>query len=118
MLPYKSFISWDIGPLTIQSFGVMFAIAIAVAVYLALKQLKTKQEKEYGYNIALIVVIFGLIGARFLHVIQYWDLYKGDWFAIINLIQGGLTWYGGLIGGLIAAIAYIKIKKLDFNLYY
>ncbi|OGM01335.1 hypothetical protein A3K72_03115 [Candidatus Woesearchaeota archaeon RBG_13_36_6] len=114
MLPYKSFISWEIGPLTIQSFGVMFAIAIAVGVYLALKQFKTKQEKENGYNIALLAVIFGLIGSRMLHVLQYWDLYKGNWFSIINFIEGGLIWYGGLIGGLFASIVYIKIKKLDF----
>ncbi len=114
MLPYKSFISWKIGPLTIQSFGVMFAIAIAVGVYLAIKQLKTKEEKEHGYNIALLAVVFGLIGSRLLHVLQYWDSYKGNWFSIINFIEGGLIWYGGLIGGLLASIVYIKIKKLDF----
>lgn len=114
MLPYKSHISWDIGSLTIQSFGLLFALGIAVAVYLGLRRLKTKKEQDHGYNIALLAVVFGLIGARLLHVLQFWDVYSSNLFSIINLISGGLTWYGGFIGGLLAVIVYIKLKKLDF----
>lgn len=114
MLPYISHLSWKLGPLTIQSFGVLFSIAVMVTVFLALRQLKAKQEKEHGYNIALLAVIGGLIGARLLHVLQFWDFYSENIFTIINLLSGGLTWYGGLIGGFLAATVYIKIKGLDF----
>lgn len=117
MLPYKSFFSWNLGPITIQSFGLMFSIAIIVATYFVLKEFKTKKQKEHIYNLVLIGVLAGIAGARIVYVLENWSMFSGSLASILNFIDGGLSWFGGLIGGSLGVLAYLKIKKLDLLRY-
>jgi phosphatidylglycerol:prolipoprotein diacylglycerol transferase len=54
------------------------------------------------------------VGARLYYVIFEWEYYKGDLFRIINLREGGLAIYGGVIAAIITCFTLAKIKKLSF----
>lgn len=114
MLPYRSFFSWNLGPITIQSFGLMFSIAILVAIYFILKEFKTKKQQDHIYNITIIAIIAGIAGARIVYVIENWSIFSGNLLSMFNFIDGGLSWFGGLIGGFLGVALYLKLKKLDF----
>ncbi|MGN0108264.1 MAG: prolipoprotein diacylglyceryl transferase [Hominilimicola sp.] len=74
-------------------------------------------KKDSVWDIALIGLIAGIVGARIYYVIFALDEFNsiGEMFAIWN---GGLAIYGGIIGAAIAAFIYCRIKKLNvFNVF-
>jgi phosphatidylglycerol:prolipoprotein diacylglycerol transferase len=58
-------------------------------------------------------VILGILGARLVHVIDNFDFYRGDIVQMFKVWEGGLAWYGGFIGGIIAIIICSIVKKFS-----
>ena len=56
-------------------------------------------------------MIWQYIGARAYYVIFSWDMYKDDIKSIINIREGGLAIYGGVITAIIVVFIFAKIKK-------
>ena len=107
---------FEIGPLRINSFGLMLGIGFILGSYVLSLELKRKKlDPNLASNITVIAVIFGILGAKFLHVIEhaveYWGTpsldIKGQLFSF-----SGLTWYGGLILGMTAITIYVRSKKI------
>lgn len=69
-------------------------------------------KKDYIWDIALIGLVFGIIGARIYYVLFALDEFDSfvDMFKIWN---GGLAIYGGIIGAAISTFIYCKIRKLS-----
>ncbi len=64
------------------------------------------------YNVALALVIGGIIGARGLFVIEEWSQFKDDIGAIFEINTGGISIYGALIGGTVGGWGYAALTKL------
>ena len=64
-------------------------------------------------DLVLYAVFFALIGARLYYVAFQWDYYKEDLFRILQVREGGLAIYGGVIGGLIAARATARKHNIS-----
>ena len=82
---------------------------VAIATYFARKQ---SYPEDMIYNVALFLVIGGIIGARALYVIENWSLFENDLGDIFALNTGGISIYGALIGGTIGAGTYAYIAKV------
>ena len=67
------------------------------------------------YSVAVWAIIGGIIGARFIHVIDRWDLYRDDLGQILFVFQGGIAIYGAIIGGFIGGASYIWINHRYFG---
>lgn len=113
MLPYHSFISWKLGPFTIQSYGLMMAIGFLVGIYLFARRFKTENGRETAYNLGIIIIIAGILGSRLLYVLQNPGMVSGI-IGFFSFWDGGLSWFGGFLGALIACAIYIRLKGLDF----
>ena len=106
-------------PKRFEVFGIeiaLYGVITGVGMFLSLCLIsyvakKSGQNSDFYWDMALVTVITGVIGARLYYVIFSWDSYKNDLLSIFNLRQGGLAIYGGIIGGLLAILAYSKIKK-------
>jgi len=103
---------FKIGPLTLYSLGLLWALAAFVAAWILRLELK-----RYGYNpelaasIVLAGAIAGLIGARFLFILEEWDSFKHA--PASFLVTGaGFSWYGGLLGGGLAASWVFKRHRV------
>ncbi len=70
-------------------------------------------EKDQVFDIALIGIIAGIIGARIYYVLFALDEFKDDWLDIFRIWEGGLAIYGGIIAAIISTLTYSKIKKLN-----
>lgn len=106
-------VAFSIFGIDIYWYGLIIGIGFALAVFLALKNAKRHDLKEDDViNILLIAVPVAIIFARLFYV----AFYSKNWtFSdIINIRDGGLAIYGGIIGGFLAAGVYAKIKKLSF----
>lgn len=106
-------------PKRFEVFGVeiaLYGVIIAVGMLLALGLVlhiakKSGQNADMYWDLAIVSVMAGIVGARLYYVIFSWDSYKNDLLSIFNLRQGGLAIYGGIIGGFLAMFIFAKIKK-------
>src|SRR4051812_50102437 len=91
-----------IGPLTLQTFGLMFALAFLAAGALIGKRLKEiGQPVDWAYEMGFAALIGGIVGSRVYFLIQNWSSVESD--LLGNVFSGsGLVWYGGAIGGALA----------------
>jgi len=112
MIEYRTFDTlFSIGPFSVKAWGLMAAIGFIVALFFILQEAKRRKiDSEKIYSIALLILVGGLIGSRI-----GWILETGttNFVEMIKIWQGGVVWFGALIGGLIAACIYIKVKKLN-----
>ena len=96
----------DIGPVTLQTFGLMFSLAFVVAGALVAKRLsELGKPVDWAYEIAFAALAGGFFGARAYYMVQNWDTVQDDFFG--SLLSGeGLVWYGGAIGGAVAVLIW------------
>ena len=95
-------------PKRFEIFGIeiaLYGVIIGVGMLLSLMLIswvakKSGQNSDYYWDMALVTIITGVVGARLYYVVFSWDSYKDDLLSIINLRQGGLAIYGGGLSGL------------------
>ena len=105
--------------ITIHNFDIAYyGITIGIGMLMGIL-VSSWQAKRLGVNpehvidIAMYGIVFGIIGARIYYVAFSWDMYKDDLLSILNLRQGGLAIYGGVIAAIITVFVFCKCKKLS-----
>jgi len=107
------FPSFNLGPLVIHPYGLIVALAVFTGFLLAYSRGPSYQvKKEDILDLPLILAIPTLFGARFYHVLHFWDFYSNNPDKIIVFWQGGLGIFGALIFGLGTLIFWAKIKRI------
>lgn len=109
-------ILFSIGPFQAHWYGLMYSIAF-VACYLYLhhskagKALGLDSRTKDGFAIATILGI--LLGARLGYALFYnLNFYLEDPIKIFAVWEGGMASHGALLGSVIAAAIYTKVKKI------
>jgi phosphatidylglycerol:prolipoprotein diacylglycerol transferase len=109
----------DLGPLTLKTFGIMFALGFLGAAAVCGRRFKELgKPADWAYEMIFAALVGGIVGARAYYMAQNWDAVKEDFFG--NLFSGsGLVWYGGAIGGAIAVCiwawrrGFLELALLD-----
>lgn len=98
----------NLGPLTIQTFGLMFALGfIASGALIAKRFRELGNPVDWAYEMTFSALIGGIIGSRLYYLADNWDEVSDDFLG--NLFSGsGLTWYGGAIGGAVAVCLWAR----------
>jgi phosphatidylglycerol:prolipoprotein diacylglycerol transferase len=108
----------EIGPLSIHWYGILIATGFLLALYICTKIARDRGENpEVFIDLASVVLVAALIGARLYYVVFNWEYYSQNPADIVKIWQGGLAIHGGMIGGLVAGYAFTKIKNLSFLRY-
>jgi phosphatidylglycerol:prolipoprotein diacylglycerol transferase len=96
----------NIGPLTLQTFGICFAAAFIAAGALIWRRLdELGKPVDWAYEMGFAALIGGVVGARVDFIIENYDSVKDD--LLGNIFTGsGLVWYGGAIGGALAVFLW------------
>ena len=101
--------------LEIAFYGCTMATGILVGYLLAAKEAKrTGQNPDDYLDMLLYAVFFALVGARLYYVLFKWDYYGKNLMQILNLRQGGLAIYGGIIGAFTTVYFFAKKRKLSW----
>lgn len=105
---------FKIGAFTVYSYGVMFAAAFIAAVFFWMKEMKRKGfDIIIGVEMALLGLLFGIIGSKLLFLIENWERFIDEPF-IMAFTPAGSSYYGGLILTIIVLAIYLKKKKIPF----
>ena len=96
----------------IAYYGITIAIAMIVGISIALHEAKRTGQNQDTY--LALLMLTSVVGARIYYVIFSWDNYKDNLGEILNIRNGGLAIYGGIIAGVITVFIYSKITKMKF----
>ncbi len=111
-LPQPILISF--GPLVIHWYGFLIALAIWLGFYIAKNLfLHYKLSVNYFYDLGFYLIIFGILGARFWHVLSAWHYYQFHWLDTLKIWQGGLAIHGAVLTGLL--VVYFFSRHHHFN---
>ena len=98
-----------LGSFEITSFGVMVALGAALGILLLRRELvRSGLDGAKGVDAALVGVLGGLAGAKLLYVAEHW----AEPISSTLLSRGGMSWYGGLTGGVLAGLAMMAWQRL------
>ena len=106
-----------IGFLTIHGYGLMIGIGVLCALLVATKRAKNyKLDANIVYGLGIVALICGFVGAKLLYCIVELKSFLNDPLQILS--GNGFVVYGGIIGGIAAAMVYCKIKRARFLQYF
>ncbi len=109
MIPYFSIEFFNIGPFRFYVWGFFVSLAFLVGLILS-----WKQAKKIGiapariFYLILFVYLGAIFGARLLYYLQWPTDFFADFNQIFKVGQGGMMFYGGLLGGMLAGWWYIR----------
>ena len=99
---------------SIAYYGIVIVTGMMIAIWIAQREAKrTGQNPEQYLDLAMIGIAAGILGARIYYVIFAWDYYKDDLLSILNIREGGLAIYGGVIAAVITVFVFAKMKKMS-----
>lgn len=106
----------EIGPFAIRWYGFLMAISMAVGLYVLIVGGRRQGIPEEDlYNLGLVVIMVGVIGARFIYVATNWSYFTANPGEIIRVDHGGLSFHGAVLGGLLAGWWYTTRKGIPFG---
>lgn len=101
--------------ISIKWYGAIIAFGFLLAVLFGGRiAYKWKINLDKMVDILIYGTICGIIGARLYYVAFEWGYYSQHLNEIVQIWNGGLAIYGGLIGGLIGAFITCRVEKVNF----
>lgn len=99
----------------IAYYGIVIGIGMLAGIMVAVYQAKrVGEDADIYYDFALFAIAIAVLCARLYYVIFSWDEFKDNLWDIVNIRSGGLAIYGGIIGAVLTAIVYTRLKKYSF----
>ena len=107
-----------IGPITIHGYGFMIAVGILVGFWVM-----ERQARKYGLNesiadnIVYVALVVGYLCSKLTYtIINFNDFLKDPIHFLFN--SSGWVVYGGILGGILGAYIYCRMKKVNFMDYF
>ncbi len=104
----------QVGSLKLYTYGFFVALGFIIAIWFT-----RRNARFYGVpdqmvsDLFLTVLISAIAGARLLYVLINIDAYRDNLLDIFKIWNGGLVFFGGFIGGVLGAIIFLRIKKIE-----
>lgn len=102
--------------LTVFWYGLIFTLAMILCIVIAMMRAKNygfTRDDILDYFLWMIPLI--LVGSRLYYVVFEWDQFKGSFASIFDLRQGGLAFYGGVLGGMLVVAIAARIKRVKLH---
>ncbi|MCR5304654.1 MAG: prolipoprotein diacylglyceryl transferase [Lachnospiraceae bacterium] len=107
---------FSIGPFTIHGYGLMIAIGMISALFIADARAQKKGlNGDYVWQLSILIMFIGWAGGKLMYCIVEWERLLSDPASVLS--SSGFVVYGGIITGVLTAVVYCRIRKLDFRDY-
>lgn len=101
----------------IAFYGITIALGMVLGLASGMAEAKRNGlDSDRIFNMVMIAIVVGMIGARIYYVAFEWDYYSKHLSEILNYRQGGIAIYGGVIGAVIAILVYTRVHRMSFPL--
>ncbi len=107
---------------SLRWYGVLVMLGVAIGTWLGEREITRRGEKgEVIWDALIWILPAGIIGARLWYVVNATlggnSYYLQNPVQIMNIPQGGLHFYGGLLFGVVAMFFYLRQAKLEIWLF-
>lgn len=103
---------FQIGPFTLHSFGLMMALSFLVATLLVARQFRLiGMDPDRASEVGLGAMVGGILGAKIYFLLDHRSDLMAEPLSMI-FSGSGLTWYGGLLGGIIGSLAVARWRRI------
>jgi phosphatidylglycerol---prolipoprotein diacylglyceryl transferase len=103
-----------LGPLVIHTYGIFIALGFLTAIILASTRAQEfKVDRDFIFDLSFWILIAAIICARAMEVLTNLTYYRIEPLRMIKIWEGGLSFYGGLAGGVLGGVLYVKHRKLS-----
>jgi phosphatidylglycerol:prolipoprotein diacylglycerol transferase len=114
-IPYFSFTTFSLGPLTLHAWGLWVALGFIVGIALAVQTAKRRGlNPETVIDLGFWIVLGSMVTARLTYIFSDLSFYLSSPLEIFRIWEGGLTIYGGYLGAAIATLLFIRLKRMRF----
>lgn len=108
-------ILFQIGGLSIYSYGAMISLGILVAAIALFREApRERLNPDHVLEAIIVAAAAGLIGSRILYVALNREYFSGQWLTIFFARIEGLSFYGAFFGGAIALVIWSRWRKVKF----
>jgi len=106
----------EIGSWPIYWYGVIIATGAFLGLYIATKESnRLGLKKDTMVDLVVFAIPIAILFARLYYVIFEWEQYAGGpWWKVFAVWEGGLAIHGALIGAVLTAIVFAKVRKVPF----
>ncbi|WP_156855726.1 prolipoprotein diacylglyceryl transferase [Oceanobacillus sp. AG] len=106
----------ELGPFTVYWYGVIIAFGALLGIYLAMREAeRLGWNKDTIIDFVVYAIPIAIITARIFYVTFEWERYSGGPFwKVFAIWEGGIAIHGAVLGGVLTAIVYTRVKKLSF----
>lgn len=110
---------FQFGPFTLRSFGLMAALGF-LAAYLVLRRHSERvagMAPDDSSRLLVVAMLGGALGARFAYVAEHWsaEFAGGPLIEVLRFDRGGLMFYGGLGGAILAIAVFALVDRRSFG---
>ncbi|MBS3681763.1 prolipoprotein diacylglyceryl transferase [Ornithinibacillus massiliensis] len=107
---------FQLGSLPIYWYGVIIATGAFLGLYIAMKEAdRIGLKKDLFVDLVVFAIPISILFARIYYVIFEWERYVGEpWWKIFAVRDGGIAIHGALIGAVLTAIVFARVKKIPF----
>lgn len=105
-------IAFKIGGFAIYWYGILVAGGFLVGLWTASRRcVLDKLDGKVISDLGVWIILAGMIGARAMHVVTYWEEQYVDQplSHLLDFRGGGLVFHGGFIGAVLAVILYTRL---------
>ncbi len=107
----------------LHTYGLMIALGFMIGMQLGVREARrvdTSKDRDFDkfiLDLTFWILIAAMVGARTLFIIVEWDeRYANDPLKVFYIWEGGLVFYGGLIGAVLFSVYYCYKHKRNFFL--
>ncbi len=106
-------ILFQIGPISIYSYGASIAAAFLAGItFASWSGKKEGLDPQKIVDLCFYILIAAIVGSRLLYIVVNYQHYLKNPLDVLKIWQGGLVFYGGLICAVAVAIRYLKKNQL------
>jgi phosphatidylglycerol:prolipoprotein diacylglycerol transferase len=106
---------FDFGHFSLPTYGLLVASGVLIGLWISVRNSeKQGVNGDDAWNLGILVVLAGILGAKILLIINEWGTYSGNWRQIfsLNTLQSGGVFSGGLIAALLMAAWYLRRQHM------
>ena len=108
---------FNLGPITIYTYGVLAAVGFLVGLWYAYRQApRAGLNPRNVWNLGVYGILVALISSKLWLVVSDWNYYAANPREIVGIetFQSAGTFYGGILGGILFVLLYAYLKKMPF----
>jgi phosphatidylglycerol:prolipoprotein diacylglycerol transferase len=107
---------FTIGNVSIPTYTVLLDLGLILGLLLTYYEGKRQLNRgTLALDFGLWVVIGGILGGRIGYVLANWSVYSEDWASVIRIWEGGLSFHGAVLGGLLVMILFAYLHRRNEN---